>query len=73
MRFTIGYRGWSCHSMTPGSAGVKTDPGIRAPKPEADEALAYAQEHQGVVYMYDVTEHGNLLNETIMYIEEPPA
>jgi len=40
---------------------------------DAREALAFAQERNGVVYMYDVAANGNLLNETIMYIEDPPA
>ena len=40
---------------------------------DAQEALAFAQEHHGMVYMYDVTDNGNLLNETIMYIEGPPV
>jgi hypothetical protein len=40
---------------------------------DAQEALAFAQEHKGVVYMYDVAANGNLLNETIMYIEDTLA
>jgi hypothetical protein len=33
MILTTGCRGCSCPSMMPGSAGVKTDSGIRAPTP----------------------------------------
>ena len=40
---------------------------------DVQAALAFGQEHNGVVYMYDVAANGNLLNETIMYIEDPPA
>jgi hypothetical protein len=39
MRFTIGYRGWSCQSMTLGSADLKSTWGIYAPKPEHPEKV----------------------------------
>ena len=34
---------------------------------DRDEAIARAQAQRGLVYAYDVTDHGELLHETLIY------
>jgi len=53
--------------------GTSRDHDLLLTTEDVQEALAYAQEHQGAVYMYDVSANGSLQNETIIYIDDIPS